>query len=76
MSTAKLYYYPGHPEGYNKEFLDLLGEIRGNGKCLKSEWQGDMYVSEYELDGNRYIYEEDMEYGIPYSITRITKEAK
>lgn len=60
----------------NKEFWDLLERFRKEGKCVDSHWSGDFYVSEFVLDGKTYIYEEDMELGIPYRITIKDKEDK
>lgn len=60
----------------NKEFWDLLERLRKEGKCVDGHWSGDFYVTEFVLDGKTYIYEEDMELGIPYKITIKDKEDK
>ena len=66
-----LYFYPGKD---NAEFWQLLDTLRNKGKSVESEWQGDFYVTEYYLEGVKYIYEEDMEYGIPYKISTIKED--
>ena len=66
----KLYYHTGQE---NKEFWDLLDQLRNKGKCTNAEWKGDFYVSTYVLDGQKYIYEEDMDLGIPYSIIAVSQ---
>lgn len=57
----------------NQEFWDLLDKLRNEAKIIKSEWKGDFYVTEYDLNGTKYIYEEDMDLGIPYSIIKVDK---
>lgn len=66
----KLYFYPGQE---NKEFWDLLDKLRNEGKSIDGKWAGDFFVSTYELNGQKYIYEEDMELGIPYSIIEVSR---
>lgn len=66
----KLYYYSGQE---NKEFWDLLEQLRTKAKCISSEWKGDFYVSTYELNGQKYIYEEDFDLGIPHSIIEVNR---
>lgn len=65
-----LVFLPGRE---NKEFWDLLETLRTKAKAIDSNWSGDMYKTTYELDGKTYIYKEDMELGIPYTIDVIEK---
>lgn len=50
---------------------EKLKELRQNGKVIKSNWNGQFYETVYELDGVQYMYTEDMDNGIPYSIDKL-----
>lgn len=55
---------------------EKLKELRQNGKVIKSNWNGQFYETVYELDGIQYMYTEDMDNGIPYSIDKLESTAK
>lgn len=54
-------------------FWNVLKHIRDNGKSIKGEWNGDYYVTTYEIDGELIEYWENMEYGIPHSLEKIRR---
>lgn len=61
----KMVFLPGRD---NKEFWNLLETLRKNAEVIESDWNGDCYKTIYKLNGKTYIYNEDMELGIPYTI--------
>lgn len=58
----------------NKDlFYRELKRIKA-GKCINSKWNGDYYVSTYEISNKTYEHWENMELGIPSSI-KLVKES-
>lgn len=75
-----IYYYPGRD---NEEYWALQNKVQKEGKSIlgffknengdkedwyASGWHGDFWVGIYRYEGKVYCFEEDWEYGIPYSI--------
>lgn len=65
----------GGDEIRKKEFWDLLDKLKSSAIDTKGDWNGNYYYcTTYTMkDGSQYMYMEDMEYGIPYSIEKVNK---
>ena len=72
-----IYYKPGYdnPEEANKDYFELEKTLKEKGKRISGGWEGDFLVSVIEMDNKIYKINDDMEYGIPYSIEIYRKDA-
>ena len=58
-------YYISHTDDVTKKRnTELYSEVRSNGKCLGSEWNGDYYITTYKYNNKFYELWDNMEYGI------------
>lgn len=64
----RLYYHTGEE---NKEFWDLLEELRTKGESISGKWSGDYFVTRYKMNGTIFEYWENMDLGIPSEIVQI-----
>ena len=72
VKQASIYYYTGED---NKEYWELLKDIKNECKFISSKWSGDYIVSEYESDDNHvYRIWENMELGIQSEIEIFKKK--
>lgn len=71
-----IHYKTGYdnPKDENKEYFDLENKLKEEGKSVSSGWEGDFFVSVFEMNNKIYKVINDMEYGIPYSIEIYKKD--
>lgn len=67
----KKYYITYENEEVKEKNIKLWKEIRDNGEPIKSEWNGDYFVSTYKFDNKIYELWENMEYGIMSEIVEM-----
>lgn len=66
-----LYYKTGEE---NKEYWKLLSELKEKGELIEGNWNGDYFVTVYEMNNFTYYVWENMEYGIQSEIEKYSKE--
>lgn len=71
MEEEKLFFIGTEAE--KEYFWNILKHLRCNGKVIDGKWNGDYYVTTYELNGELIDYWENMEYGIPHSLEKVRR---
>ena len=68
----KSIYYQAGKE--NKEYWKLLDELKEKGDIIEGNWNGDYFVTVYEMGKYRYYVWENIEYGIQSEIEKYEME--
>ena len=68
-------YHISHMDDETKrKNTELYLEVRDNGKCLGSEWNGDYLVATYEYNNMIYELWDNMEYGIMSEVVEYERD--